>query len=739
MKFGFKSATVSLPRLAQVVAATWVAIASTVSAAHPNLVITAEDVEAMRQAVKQPGLFQQTYQQVKASLDEQMLLPITVPVPKDAGGGYTHERHKKNQYLMYNAGVMYQLTQQQKYADYVRDMLIEYAKLYPTLPIHPQKKSSNVGKLFWQGLNEAVWLVYTIQAYDAALPGISKADRDSIEQGVLRQVALFLSEQSPHTFNLVHNHGTWATAAVGMTGYVLNEPEWVEKALYDLDKSGKGGFLRQMQELFSPQGYYSEGPYYQRYALMPFVTFAKAIETNEPERKIFEYRDGLLLKAIDTTIQLSYNKLFFPLNDAIKSKGIDTIELVNGVAIKYGLTADPQLLSIAQLQNQILLTGDGLKVAQGIEQGLAQPYDFQTKVYGDSASGDKGALVILRQQAASAEQAVVFKATGQGMGHGHFDKLNWQFYDHGSEIVSDYGAARFLNVEAKFGGRYLPENDSYAKQTVAHNTLVVDETSHYNGNWRESEKHYPELLFFADNDQVAVTSAKVDSAYQDVWFKRTMAQLKLADDRTIVVDIVDANGERQHQYDLPVNYQGQLIETNFKLAGNTTSLTPVGKANGYQHLWLKALAEPQAGMNKITWLNEENNRFYSYSTLTTAETQVLFTQTGANDPDFNLRNQHSFILRVPTAKLHTFVSVLEPHGEYNPSKEYTLNGSSQLTVLAFDRQREIDVVELAFVDGGRYLLAISNGKQVTSTSQSTFSHQGQSYTFQGRFSLLQLD
>ncbi|MBD1391067.1 alginate lyase family protein [Neiella sp. HB171785] len=718
-------------------------MSTTVNAAdhvtHPNLVITADDVAAMRQAIEQPGLFQQTYQQVKASLDEQMQQPITVPVPKDAGGGYTHERHKKNQYLMYNAGVIYQLTQQQQYADYVRDMLLQYAELYPTLPIHPQKKSSNAGKLFWQGLNEAVWLVYTIQAYDAALPGISQIDRNTIEQGVLRPVALFLSEQSPHTFNKVHNHGTWATAAVGMTGYVLNEPEWVEKALYDLDKSGKGGFLRQMQDLFSPQGYYSEGPYYQRYALMPFVTFAKAIETNEPERKIFEYRNGLLLKAIDTTIQLSYNKLFFPLNDAIKSKGIDTIELINGVAIKYGLTGDPQLLSIAKLQDQILLTGDGLKVAQGIEQGLAQPYDFQTKVYGDSASGDKGALVILRQQAAGADQAVVFKATGQGMGHGHFDKLNWQFYDAGSEIVSDYGAARFLNVEAKFGGRYLPENDSYAKQTVAHNTLVVDETSHYDGNWRESEKHYPELLFFADDDQVAVTSAKVDSAYQDVSFKRTMALLKLADERSLVIDIVDAEAKNKHQFDLPVNYQGQLIETSFQLAGHSNLLKPVGSANGYQHLWLKATAEPQAGLNKVTWLNEQNNRFYSYSTLTTADTQLLFTQTGANDPDFNLRNQHSFILRVPAAKQHTFVSVLEPHGEYNPAKEYTLNGSSQLTAMTFDRQGDIDLVTLTFVDDARYLLAIANGKQVTASRQSSFSHDGKSYVLEGRFSLLQLD
>ena len=43
------------------------------------------------------------------------------------------------------------------------------------------------------------------------------------------------------------------------------------------------------------------------------------------------------------------------------------------------------------------------------------------------------------------------------MGHGHFDKLHWLYFDNGREIISDYGAARFLNIEAKYGGHYLPE------------------------------------------------------------------------------------------------------------------------------------------------------------------------------------------------------------------------------------------------------------------------------------------
>src|SRR5690606_34811034 len=112
------------------------------------------------------------------------------------------------------------------------------------------------------------------------------------------------------------------------------------------------------------------------------------------ERDIFAYRNSALLRAIETTIQLSYNGLFFPINDAIKSKGIDTSELVQGVTIAYGKTSNPQLLSIAQKQQQIVLTGDGLKVAQDLDAGKAQPYKFRSATFRDGKDGDEGALVV---------------------------------------------------------------------------------------------------------------------------------------------------------------------------------------------------------------------------------------------------------------------------------------------------------------------------------------------------------
>jgi len=722
----------------------WVsACTATTAQTHPNLVINHQDVVAMKKAIKKEGRFKSTFIAQKTSVDTQIKQAITVPVPKDGGGGYTHERHKKNYKLMYNAGVIYQLTGDQKYANYVRDMLFAYAELYPTLPLHPKRKlgKKNPGKLFWQSLNEAVWLVYTSQAYDLVLPSLNASEKAKIETGLLRPIVKFLSVDSPKTFNKVHNHGTWTTAAVGMTGYVLGELDWVEQALYGLDKSGTGGFLRQLDELFSPQGYYNEGPYYQRYALMPFVTFAKAIQANQPERKIFEYRNGIVLKAINTTIQLSYNKLFFPINDSIKSKGTDTIELVNGVTIAYGLTKNTGLLSIAKSQDQILLTGDGLKVADALDNKQETPYHFESVAFGDGNDGKQGALVIMRQNVGG-DQAVLFKPASQGLGHGHFDKLTWQFYDKGEEIVSDYGAARFLNVEAKSGGGYLPENNSWAKQTIAHNTVVVDEKSHFNGKVKTGNENHPELIFYGENktsngNVVKVASAKINTAYKDVKLKRTLALIELPKiSQSLVVDVFDVVSDNKHQLDLPIHYKGHLIDTNFDLGTKTQSISALGDKNGYQHLWLKAQAQPKSGLAKVTWLND-NGRFYTQSSIVDGNAEVLFTQLGANDPNFNLRNENAFIYRVNDIKQHSFVSVFEPHGEYNPSKEFTKDASSKLSQLTHHKVKGVDLVTFSFGGTVDYVLAF-NSKNSESLSIN-FSYNGKSFEFTGHFKLFEIN
>lgn len=704
-----------------------------VRASHPRLLLTAGDVASIRGAIGESPGFQRSLDLTQGRVDGHFASPPDVPAPTDAGGGYSHEQHKRNGIAIREAGAVYQLTGAKRYAEHARSLLLDYAELYPALGEHPMKKEQGPGRLFWQILNEAVWLVHVIQGYDAILPALSPGDRRIIEEGLLRPMAEFLSVGSPETFDRIHNHGTWAVAAVGMTGYVLDDPSYVERSLYGLAGDGRAGFMKQLERLLSPDGYYAEGPYYQRYALMPMVVFARSIENNDPQRKIFNYRDGLLVKAIRACIELSYGGLFFPINDAIREKGLDTVELRHGVAIAYALTGDARLLSVALRQGSWVLTGDGFQAAQAADRGEAQPYVHQSALFRDGPSGQQGGLAVLRNGAGSGHQALVFKATAQGMGHGHFDKLHWMFYDNGREIVTDYGAARFLNIEPKNGGRYLPENTSWAKQTVAHNTLVVDEQSHFGARLAIGERFHPEILFFHSAGGIHVAAASMENAYEDVAFHRTLALLDgFIAGGPLVVDVLNVLAVGSRQYDLPLHFRGQVIDSTPAMRARTGSREPLGSANGYQHLWLGGRAQVPAGeLFSLTWL--AGNRFYTWSTQAGEPLVALMTELGANDPHMNLRREQALILRLEKGSRNTFVSTLEAHGEYNAAEEFTLESEGSIDSIRRYRDGANDVVRFAARQGGEFFLALSYNPDAGTRHAARIG--GRSFEWRGYFGL----
>lgn len=240
-------------------------------AQHPSLMLTRKGVSEIRAGIDRYPLLASSFREVKAEADKALANAILVPVPADGGGGVTHEQHKKNYQYVLACGTAYQITGEKKYADYVKDMLLKYAAEYKSWPRHPKRRQEPGGKIFWQNLNDAVWGVYMIQGYDCVYDALSVADRNKIETDLFAEMVNEMSVVNSKVFNLIHNHATWNVAAVGMAGYVCGRKDWVDIALRGTAKDGKTGFLAQLDQLFSPDGYYTEGPYYQRYAILPFL------------------------------------------------------------------------------------------------------------------------------------------------------------------------------------------------------------------------------------------------------------------------------------------------------------------------------------------------------------------------------------------------------------------------------------------------------------------------------------
>ena len=173
---------------------------------HPNLTITKSGVDLIRTNIDQAPLFELTLEETIKEVDAEIELGVKVPLPKDMAGGYTHERHKRNFFILQKAGNLFQITGDKKYADYIKASFMAYAELYPSLPLHPTNRSYATGKIFWQCLNDANWLVYCSQAYDCIYNYLTEEEREHLESKLFRPFADFISIENPQFFNRVHNH-----------------------------------------------------------------------------------------------------------------------------------------------------------------------------------------------------------------------------------------------------------------------------------------------------------------------------------------------------------------------------------------------------------------------------------------------------------------------------------------------------------------------------------------------------
>lgn len=713
---------------------------------HPKLILTKAGVEKIRAELGKVALFDASLKKLKDEVDAEIALGIETPMPKDYSGGYTHARHKKNWFILQKAGVLYQILDDKKYAIYVRDMLMQYEKMYKTLPLHPKTRSYARGKLFWQCLNDSNWLVYVSQAYDCVYNYLSKEERTKLETNLFRPFADHISINSPQFYQRVHNHSTWGNAAVGMIGLVMNDQELIDRALYGikdvnldktakdddggfLNKDGKAGFLANIEEPFSPDGYYNEGPYYQRYAMYPFLMFAQGLHNVRPEVKIFEYKDGVLLKSINALLNLSdADGDFFPLNDGQKGMSYYNSALVSAVDISYHYGGqDPGLLGIAEKQNAVLLDDSGLAVALGIKNGKAKPFDKKSINLSDGPNGKQGGVAILRKESIE----LVFKYAAQGSSHGHYDKLSYSLHDNGNEVLQDYGLSRFVNIEQKGGGNYLKENKTWAKQSIAHNTLIQNETSHFQGKYEIGSKHHSEIYFFdASNGAIQVASAKEANAYPGTEMHRTMAIIKNEKfEKPFLLDIMKISSETENQYDFPFYFMGHVMKVNFEYESHAMSI--LGKKNGYQHLYIEALGKPSGESATVSWLSDNN--FYTLTTATETADELLFTRLGANDPEFNLRRDAGFMIRRKNTKNTTFVSVIESHGSYSPVTESAVNSNSSISSLILVHDDEnYTAVHILDVNGDESILILSNTDS-SKTSKHKLNLNGQDYEWSGPY------
>jgi len=663
--------------------------------------------------------------------DNYLKLPIEVPGHSPAGG-YAHNKHQLNCKYIDQAGRLFLITGNEKYAQFTADLLVQYADKYLVLGFQEQRNTNPPGRLFHQMLNEHVWLLYASLGYSCISGWLSKTQRQYII-GQLFEPMLDVATVKYHfDFDRIHNHGIWAVAATAACGAAIGQQKYIDLALHGLAGDDiQGGFLAQLSNLFAPSGYYIEGPYYHRYAIRPLCLLAELTQRFRPELDIFNFKDQVIGKTIQSLLSTAYPNGVFPsLNDASKSMDIKD----EGVVIAVSLYAkhypeDSNLLGIAKIQEQIWVSGCGVALSQAYEaqKSVEQPC-LPSIELNEGPDGDKGAQGFIRMQNAKGDISQLVMAYGQhGMGHGHFDTLGMTYFNNNQEVLRDYGFGRWVNVEPKFGGRYLDENKSYSRQTIAHNLVSVDGGCQNNFDVETADNKHGVPHFFVSEGKIQGMSAYAFDFYPGVDQQRSLVLIEHEElAHPLLIDLFRLSSEETHQYDYSLQYQGQIVRTNVEHKQHAT-LSPMGDDFGYQHLWNVAQGQAQ-DTTLVSWLQGQS--YYTWLSVASADDTLFHTRTGANDPAFNLRSETSLILR-KEAKNSLFASVIETHGYFNEAIEASLEARGKMhTVNVIGFNDNASVIEI-LGDDLVLTVMINNDPKATEQSQTTIEFNNQSYSWQG--------
>ncbi|ELB2756418.1 heparinase II/III family protein [Vibrio alginolyticus] len=707
------------------------------------ILLTEAEVELLRKEVGKPSLMGKSIEANRKELEAFMRLPLDVPGHGEAGG-YEHNRHKQNYTYMNLAGRLFLITQEEKYAQFVKDLLAIYAEKYLTFDFHVQKNTNPTGRLFHQILNEHCWLMFTSLAYSCVASVMTEEERTAVVERIFEPMLDMFTVKYAHDFDRIHNHGIWAVAAVGICGLAIGKPEYLEMSVYGQDRDDTGGFLAQISQLFAPSGYYMEGPYYHRYAIRPTCVFAEVVHRHMPEVDIYNYKDKVIGNTVQAMLATAYPNGEFPaLNDASRTMSITDMGVQVAVSVyskHYGM--DDNILGMAKIQNAVWMHPCGLELSQAYDKAIADreigmPF-WPSVELNEGPTGNNGAQGFIRMQDKTGDVSQLVMNYGQhGMGHGNFDTLGITFFNRGQEVLREYGFCRWVNVEPKFGGRYLDENKSYARQTIAHNAVTIDEQCQNGFDVdRADSVHGLPHFFKVEGNEINGMSAFANDHYPNTDMQRSVFMLNLDElEAPLLLDLYRIEGEGEHQYDYSHQYDGQIVRTNFDYQ-SFGELNTLGDDFGYQHLWKVASGKVQ-DTALVSWL--QNNTYYTWlgtssSAKQNGDNEVIFTRTGANDPSFNLRSEPAFILR-SKGESTLFASVLETHGYFNEEFEQSVNARGQVKDIRVVGYNAVGSIVEITTEKSLVTVMISNVLGADDQTPHQVELNGKTYSWNGFYSL----
>ena len=529
---------------------------------HPRLLLNGDGIAALKQRIVAAAWASSSWNELKARADRDLKKPIELP-PR--GGNWSHnfvcpehgarlkqgkkigpwqweytcpvgnhvlcgdpdkatldfdgnaisEIHASYAREVINDGLVYQVTGDKSYASHAREILLAYAERYLTYPVHDNqgKPGGRGGHVASQSLTEATWLIDIEQGADLVWDALSEADRSAIADKLLRPA---LNEIIIPQKYAIHNIQNRENSAIGLAGFLLNDPKLIALAIND----SQTGFHAQMERGVLPGGFWLEGStgyhFFAMDGMWPLMEAARncGIDLYGPQFK----------SLFDGPMSLTMPNLSLPnFNDSGISPLGSHADIYELAAARYHDAAYSALISRDRSSRMALLFG-----VTNLETGKMHSATASRNLTGP------GYAILDRGEGVNATW-LASKYGPHGGGHGHPDKNSFILYARGEIVAPDVGTHAYGS----------PLHTGWDKTTLAHNTLVVDEKSQAPAEGK--------CLAFGSEQGVDFSMTDAGPIYPGVHFVRSVAMLTT----NVIVFIDQVSADAPHTFDLAYHQVGK--------------------------------------------------------------------------------------------------------------------------------------------------------------------------------------
>ena len=668
---------------------------------HPRLFLNPAEIVRLKAWIAREPWLKKQIDRMVTRLEKTVENP---PLPNKNKSGA-----KKTAKLAHEYALVYVLRGDRRYAEAAAKILRGNVKHFPGYVISTMK-----GKATGDALAECDWAVDSAGAYDLIYQSgvLSEKDKQEIEQ-VFKASGEVL-RRCNHAFR--SNWRARAVAGIGVLGFCINDRSLIEESLHGHhDATGRlrrDGFVQHVAWSILADGvFYERSMHYHLYVADAYALLAEAARHSDIdlwnlkvlghpldagtdiERKfgktgsktmkaIFDspfyeaFSDGSLVRLGNSysdrlerkrCYEAAYRAYRDPKYAWVLNRPVQFYRPIAG----GGYMTKKELAGARREAKELASLGDARRVLNPTELIWMVPdlpagefdlsKDTRVGVTGRHENFctllPNGGITVLRESADKNAVGVQMTFGDWGSAHTHPELLAIALAAKQKQMVTEvryhhYGHKSFLNWD---------------RQTIAHNTVTVDETSQYpqdgsDDRWaveRGGKQARCKPVFFHPGKNLKAFRATCDAAYRGVVLDRTVVLLG-----DVVIDFYRCRSDQEHQYDYALHIDGTPSE--HPRLSDSSLRGPVSKSLGYLHMVDVRRGQLGGELSSIMYLHPSKQLRLRLEMLSLMDTELITAQGHA---DLKGRSKNVLLLRA-RGKNADFVNVLSfPEGRRHQTRQ----------------------------------------------------------------------